>query len=196
MQIPWDQSEGMADLRSAARKRYSEFFHGTSSVGRHHSRGRSVHNRKPSRSGLRCHPPNGGVDLRQLHTSISGSRSPTSIRSVIDPSSSPPSFRTPLPPAALDQPQGNSPARAFTLGRPVTQKDVKLSKHRQFLNYLRSQNRYHRRKLNNGCFPTFNSQAAQKKFINCMIFGSILILILVICIPQSPQVHNANFILI
>ena len=176
-----------ADLRSAAHKRYSEFFHGTSSIGRHHSKARGSHNRKTLRSGLRCHPPDGGIDVRQLHTNISAPRSPTSIRSLIDPSSLTPSVGTPLSAVALSQPQGTSRVHGLAIDRPATTQIVKVAKPRKVVSYLRT--RWDRQsKMSRGLLPTFKNKAAQKKFIKCTIFGALLVLILVICISSFSLV--------
>ena len=183
MQIPQDRQEDIADLRSAARKRFSEFFHGTSSVGQHHSRGRSVHIRKPSRSGLRCHPPNGGLHgMRQLNTSVSAPpRSPTSIRSVIDPSSSPPSVGTPLSATAFDQSRWDPPTQAPALEPPTVRRDLGLASSQQAVRSSRVPKWHDWRKISKGCLPTFKNKAVQRKFLTCVIFGCILILILIIC---------------
>ena len=81
--------------RSAAQRRFSEFFSGSSDVSSRRGT-RNYRTPKPAENDRPQLPPLTGLNISHFNNSGPILRSPTSIRSIIDPSASPMSRTRPL----------------------------------------------------------------------------------------------------
>ena len=170
MHLPWPLSDKSNTApRSAASKRFSEFFHGTSYVGSRQSR--NHRGRKASRTGPQTLPLHSRFERGALNSSPSGSRSPTSIRSIIDPNSSPSNSSRPPPAATFDYTPSSSPVRQSE--QPARQ--YSNIRHRQPPRWRswRGGNRL--------WLSSIKNKTIRKRVITSIVFGVILALIFIIC---------------
>ena len=138
-------------------------------------------------------PPQGRsqADTCRLNTNVLVARSPTSTRSVIDPSSSPASSTRPLPPETLSTFQGspNVPQRIHAI-IPTLVPEAAPEEDQPAMAGADTQRRQKSSQRKEGerrrrCFPNIANHALRSKIITCLISGGALAAILAICMASS-----------
>ena len=161
--------------RSRAQSRFSAFFHGRSVI---------TPSPIPARKAVPTTPIRTPI-FDRYHTSVPRSRSPTSTRSLIDPSSSPlrcdeslpsevfPGFErasrrlnTSLIPTSRLPADDRDPARTagYSQHGRAWRRPKKVEKEARHL-----------------CFPRIRNPRIRRKVIGCLVSGIILVLVLTIC---------------
>ena len=177
-----------------ARNRMSAFFHGTSVITAR-AVGPFSRGRKPLRNAAR-QPIHIRLETQLLNTSAPVLRSPTSTRSLIDPSSSPANSVRPatsgtferfseiLSPEPVHNPQTNSNTTAESVV-PSAEGPVE---HEQ-TNHRRVRQLKQRTKEN--CLSLIRDRAIRSKLINCAVSGFALALMLTICTLSIPYIRSS-----
>lgn len=176
-----------SDSSACGNLRFSAWFHGHSIIGA--DRSRPFHRApKTCQNRRRSEFRNGSGDL----TSISGLRSPSSTRSIIDPTSSPN--------------LGSDPATTDVLNRIHTQAAVTIeglrsveerimgvtgdTRTRTRLALSRPRKNPGAKKQRRRCYPEFRNRNVKRKAIGCLASGIMLAVILTICESTS---HSTVF---
>ena len=194
MRMPWDQSRAsspsiyseISEDRIAAQRRSSPFFNPITAYSERSFRVRQDRVPKPVSTNS---PQLPRLDMSHLNTSGTVLRSPTSTRSIIDPSGSPArtdralstfmidgSERGPVYPAeahVLDY-GGNSPIDQL----PERNASTHPSRRRRRRREPRWIPRHSRGKI---FFPAMKNQAVRNKVFHCIVSGSILAITLIVC---------------
>ncbi len=174
--------------RSRAQSRFSAFFHGRSVKTPSSIRTRKAAPTTPIRTPI----------FDRYRTSATRPRSPTSTRSIIDPSSSPLSCAESLPSEAFPGFAGTAgrldaafvpPARLLAEGRHLA-RAVDFSSHRRASRRPKKVEKEARRL----CFPGIRNLKIRRKVIGCLISGSILVLVLTICTSPTPTFSTSIFL--
>ena len=186
-ELPWLSSNSASEsFRSNGRKRFSDFFHGSSTLESEQARGRRKPSRKGSRLALQRHPLNGDLQVCYQKPRVSVLRSPSSTRSVIDPTSSPGNGTRPLSGITSEYTQRTYPS--FRSGRiagysglrgPSTHSGQHRAPSSTNVPLWRSCG-----KSSRACTPRSRSKAIRKRAVICGVSGSILTLILTVCMYQ------------
>jgi len=195
----WSPSEYSASLYSSSDlgarpmepqqrsgNRFSAFFHGTSVLT--DRTGRPLqHGRGPLSNGSPAVLPR--LDMSHLNASATNQRSPTSTRSVIDPSSTPASSVRSFSATAFNGSAEISPLSAQVhLLSPRTQ-DLwpEPLVHRKTVRRVRHAPRW-RPRHSSGliCFPFMRKRGMRRKVFYCVLSGSILVISLIICMSKHP----------
>lgn len=171
-------SRSNTNPRSWARRRYSSFFHGDSVVAG--SRTASVHTRKASRSAQRS-------SRVQSEQHGSGLRSPTSTRSLIDPTSSPNSTARSISPDTFERFRRDSNRPALAYVRPSrTSGELDRAERHLARAIVRTRRRQAwpcsvKEKVKRRCLPNIRNPKIRRKIIGCLVSGGILAVMLTIC---------------
>lgn len=165
---------------SRAQSTFSAFFHGHSVITTSNAHPRKDDPTAPVRTPI----------YDRYHTDAARSRSPTSTRSLIDPSSSPLSYAESLPSEALPGfergagrsemahiPPSRLPAEDQHPGRAGD-----LSRHRR----ARRKSKKAEKETRRLCFPGVRNPKIRRKVVGCLISGSLLVTVLTICMFPSP----------
>lgn len=184
MKRPWlspnSTSEG---VRSGNRRRLSDFFRGSSILESEQDRGRRIRSRKESRLALERHPLNGNLRVCYQKARVSVLRSPSSTRSVIDPSASPGHGTSPLSGITFEYPQQT--CSRMVLGRmagsPNPRGLVTHSRPQSAPNSTTGPIWPSRRKSSRTRTLRARTKAIRKRVLLCSVFGSMLALILTVC---------------
>lgn len=160
------------------RSRLSAWFHGHSVVGDNISR--SSHRvPKTSRTRGRSTSPFEPADL----ANISGIRSPSSTRSIIDPASSPDVGSGPASISVLNRMNGGEAATIsgtrYDEERTTGVEGGIPTRTRLALSRTRRKPRPNTRRQQ--CFPGFKNRRAKRKAIGCLVSGGLLATILTTC---------------
>ena len=172
--------------RSRAQARFSAFFHGRSVITPSFAQ-----QRKPVPTTPQIRTP----IYDSYHTRAPRSRSPTSTRSLIDPSASPLSCAESLPSEAFPGFEGARGSEDRVYIRPSrVPEEEQLTAHR--VECSRGRRAWHRPKKvekegRRLCFPGIKNPKIRQKFIGCLVSGSFLVIVLTICasslLPCSPN---------
>lgn len=170
------------------RNRFSAFFHGTSVLTDRTGRP-SQHGHKPFRGS----PPSVLPRLDMSHLDMSAApsqRSPTSTRSLIDPSSTPASSASPFSVASFDRSPGISPlsAQAHLLSPRTYDLEPEPIIRRKTARRVRHAPRWQpRHSSGRVCFPFMRKKGMRGKVFYCILSGSILAISLIIC--KAEHLH-------
>ena len=187
MQISWPSLHmPNTDFRSTANKRFSQFFHGTSYLGSYGSK--NHRSRKGSRIRSQILPLRSRVQRNSLDQNPSGSRSPTSIRSIIDPTSSPSSSSRPPPAVVFGPIQSNS---ASTVQLQDWERNAIHRSEARARQRPEMDRRYYlhwpsRSSCKKGWLSNIKDKTVRKWVITCIVFGAILALMFIICEFYDP----------
>ena len=185
MQLPWTRPEVPTPLshssqRSAMRNRLSAFFHGSSVVA----------DESPSERQQSCrmfrnkqshftHSSN--LEMSSLNRNTPAPRSPSSTRSLIDPTSSPANSARPFSNATYEQFSGNpfSPASAHLAGSPRTMPySEPMVRHHTSRRHRRNP-RW--RTKNSSGRVYFRNKSMHQTVFKCIISGGLLAATLIVC---------------
>ena len=184
------------EVQQGSRNRFSAFFHGTSVLTDRTGRP-SQHGRKLFRVGSPFVLPR--LDMSHLDVSAAPShRSPTSTRSLIDPSSTPASSASPLSISTFDRSPGISPlsAQAHLLSPRTYDVEPEPVTRRKTARRVRPGPRWRPRHSNGRvCFPFMRKRGMRGKVFYCVLSGAILAISLIICkagaFPNGPDSTDA-----
>ena len=161
--------------RSPVRQSLSAFFHGRSVIS-DKTVGQQPKKRKAILHGS-CQRPHMHLDMSHLNFSAPPLRSPTSIRSMIDPSSSPASSARPIPSATFEQ--AYLPLRHSGESMGITERLQRSfdghARHRKWSGMP------WRKTKERTCVAKLKERALRNKIISCLASGGILIIIVVVC---------------
>ena len=185
MQLPWTRPEvptpsSPSGQRSAMRNRLSAFFHGSSVVA----------DESPSERQQSCrmfrnkqshftHSSN--LEMSSLNRNTPAPRSPSSTRSLIDPTSSPANSARPFSNATYEQFSGNpfSPAPAHLAGSPRTMPySEPMVRHHTSRRHRRNP-RW--RTKNSSGRVYFRNKSMHQTVFKCIISGGLLAATLIVC---------------
>lgn len=165
--------------RSWARRRYSSFFHGDSVVTGVRKTN-SAHTRK---AGITLHRPSPTRNEQQA----TGLRSPTSTRSLIDPSSSPVSTTRSISPNTFERFRRDSNRPVMAHLRPGwTSGELDRAERNTARAIVRPRRRITcpglaQEKGKRRCLPNIRNPKIRSKLIGCLISGGCLAMMLTIC---------------
>ena len=177
MELPWLSSNSVTGgFQSESRRRFSGFFYGSSTLESEQAKSRRVQSRKGHRLALQRHPLNGNLRVCYQKARLSLLRSPSSTRSMIDPSSSPGNGTQPLSGTAFGYPRQ-------THSSIISGRLTRSSNHRGERIHSRQHGSPNSTStpLWRSCTPRSRSKAIRKRAMLCLVSGSILTLTLAVC---------------
>ena len=183
-------SRGTSTSRSWARHRLSSFFHGDSIITNVR---KGSHTRKAGSTSERS-------SQRQSGQNVSGLRSPTSTRSLIDPSASPISGTRSISPATFERVRRNSQRPVATHHRPqeeatgVARAERHLSRALSHPGHVRPLIYARKEKRRWTCFPKVYNPEVRRRAIGCVLSGGILVILLSIC-RLFMDFHNGQWLI-
>ena len=176
LNYPISQRSSTAGSQAQGHSRLSSWFHGCSVIGNERPR---CYHRSPKtwrRIGLST-----SLDEPLRNSSVSGLRSPSSTRSIIDPSSSPNVGTGTAAPIIISHisRHGSAPLESARYDEEWAMRDVGTTRTRLALSMPKRKPKA--TKARHQCLPGIQSRQVKRKAIGCLVSGGLLAIILTAC---------------